>query len=150
MKLFENEKIITSSNDDILILTNIRLRYIDKQLGKSNVSSIFLNKISFIGLKYLSNIYLLLGSIVSFIIGIVTGINGDWEFIGIGFIVGVILIITYFLTKKCYIKIVSDGGAEINFHTESMKQEAVLNFIDDLEKAIKINRDNFSQTGVRM
>ncbi len=84
----------------------------------ANFTSIMLDKISSIELTYQSNIWLL-------IIGILT----------IPIIVGIILIILFFTTKRHVVSIIPDGGKPIVFETRGMKRDYLEDFINKVEDA---------------
>ena len=118
MKAIENESIILESTDRRIMLTSHRLRYHDRASKHTDFISIMLDKISSIELTYQRNLWLL-------IIGILT----------IPVLVGVVLLIFFFLTKKHIVSITPDGGKPIVFETNGMKREFLEDFIYQVEKA---------------
>lgn len=118
MDAIENEKLISESDNKQIRLTTHRLRYHDAPSRNSNVISIMLDKISSIELKYESNIWLL-------IIGIIT----------IPVIIGIILLIIYFVSKKHTVIITPDGGKPIIFEIKGMKRDYLEDFINKVEGA---------------
>ncbi len=119
MQGIDNEKVILESDNNQLRLTTHRLRYHEAASSKSDYTSIMLDKISSIELKYYkSSIWLL-------IIGILT----------IPIVVGIILIIIFFNSKKHVVSVTPDGGKPIIFETNGMKREFIEDFIDKVESA---------------
>lgn len=118
MESLENETLITESNNRQILLTTHRLRYHQSISKNSNFTSIMLDKISSIELTYHSNIWLL-------IIGILT----------LPFLIGIILIILFFTTKKHIVRITPDGGTSIVFETKGMKRDFLEDFINKVEDA---------------
>lgn len=120
--LLENEELITQSDNNELTLTTLRIRHQTSAFGKANVSSIMLEKISSVEIKYKSKLWFL-------IIGIITT----------PVIIGIILIILYYSSRKHCIVITSDAGTSINVETKWLKHDAILDFINKVEIA-KNNR----------
>lgn len=119
MQISDNEKLITESEDKRLKLTSHRLRHYKNTSSKSDFTTIMLDKISSIELTYYkSSIWLLL-------VGILT----------IPIVLGLILIIMYFFSKKHVVSITPDGGTPIMFETKGMKREFLEDFIDKIESA---------------
>ena len=119
MQGFDNEKVILESDNNQLRLTTHRLRYNETASSNSDFTSIMLDKISSIELTYYkSSIWLL-------IIGILT----------IPIIVGIILIIIFFTSKRHVVSVTPDGGKPIIFETKGMKREFLEGFIDKVEAA---------------
>jgi hypothetical protein len=115
----ENEKLLLESTNRQLRLTTHRLRYYETEKATSNFTTIMLDKISSIELAYYKmNIWVL-------IIGIVT----------IPVIVGIILIIIYYLSKRHVVCVTPDGGRPIIFETRGIKRDFLESFIDKVEAA---------------
>ncbi|KAB1064735.1 hypothetical protein [Salibacter halophilus] len=119
MEGLDNEKLITESNNKQIRLTTHRLRYHETPKRNSNFTSIMLDKISSIELTYYkSNVWLL-------IIGIIT----------IPVLIGIVLIIIYYKSKRHVVSITPDGGKPIIFETKGMKRNFLESFIDKVEAA---------------
>ena len=118
MEAIENEKLITESDNKQLRLTTHRLRYHESASKNSNFTSIMIDKISSIELTYQSNIWLLIIGVLTLII-----------------LVGVILIVLFFLTKKHVISIIPDGGKPIILEVKGMKRDFLEDFINKVEGA---------------
>lgn len=119
MEAIKNEELITESDNKQIRLTTHRLRYHETPKKNSNFTSIMLDKISSIELTYYkSSIWLL-------IIGILT----------IPIVVGIILIIMFFTSKRHVVSITPDGGKPIIFETKGMKRDFLDEFIDKIETA---------------
>lgn len=139
--LLNGEQVITQLDGNVITLTNLRLRYSDSKWGKAHIVSIPLEKISSIEVHYRSKTIFVILAILAITSGLIIGANGDKEFIGIGIGTGVVLIILYLFSRKHYLTISSDGGGKIHFHTRGMKQEKILDFINQLESAIRQRRE---------
>ena len=139
--LLDNESIITQSDENVITLTNLRLRYSDSQWGKSDTVSMLLEKISSIEIHYRSKTILVILAIFATVGGLIGGANGDDEFIALGIGAGIVLIILYLFSRKHYLTISSDGGGKIHFHTKGMKKEVLLDFINKIESAIRLRRE---------
>lgn len=119
MDMFQNEELIMESNNKQVYLTSHRVRCYESTKKNANFISIMLDRVSSVELTYYkSSIWLL-------IIGIVT----------IPIVVGVILIIMYFASKKHVISITPDGGKPIIIQTFGMKRERMTEFITKVEEA---------------
>jgi hypothetical protein len=141
MNLLKDELIITSTTDNIIILTNHRIRSNNSHSwGHSNTTSIMLEKVSSIQLTYKSYPILLLVAgllaLASLAIYIQQMANGEM-FVPLVFTI--ICVIAYFSTRKHVCVVASDGGARIIFETNNMKKEELLNFIDKIEQAKQDN-----------
>jgi hypothetical protein len=134
--LLNGEQIITQSDENTITLTNLRIRYLDKQFGKAHIISIMLQKISSIEVRYRSNILLLILAVIGFITALFGLANNKSELVFIGLIAGGILVASYFGTRKYALSVTSDGSTKIQFHTKGMKQESVLKFMNQVEQAI--------------
>lgn len=139
--LLDNEQIITQSDGNPVSLTNLRLRYNDTQWGKAHIISFLLEKVSSVEIHYRSKTFLLIIAILAIAGGLIAGANGDEEFIGIGLGAGLLFIILYFVSRRLYLTISSDSGDKIHFHIKGMKRDKVLNFINQLESAIRQRRE---------
>ncbi|MCB0284699.1 MAG: hypothetical protein KDF60_19105 [Calditrichaeota bacterium] len=127
MNSLENEKLILQSDNRQIMLTNFRLRYHKNTSRNSDFNSIMLDKISSVELTYESKLWML-------IIGIIT----------IPIVIGVIMIIVFFITKKHVVYITPDGGKPIVFETRGMKREFLEDFINKVEGAcIKLKYYDF-------
>jgi hypothetical protein len=117
MTSIENEKLLIESDNKQIRLTTHRLRYYETPTQNANFTSIMLDRISSIELNYYkSSIWLL-------IIGIIT----------IPIIIGIILIILFFTSKRHVVTITPDGGKPIIFQTKGMKRDFLEDFIDKVE-----------------
>lgn len=132
--LLEQEEILTTSADNLITLTNIRLRY---QSGNDHFISMMLEKICSIEINYKSKFWALLLGIILIILG--GGFAATQRYdqaIGfIGVIIGIILIIFYMVTRKHVVQITSGCGTKIIFFTKGMKRESLLDFINKIEAA---------------
>jgi lipopolysaccharide export LptBFGC system permease protein LptF len=131
MELFDNEKLITNSKDNQIVLTSKRIRQTEK--GK-DITSIMLEKISSVEVKYQSFFLILLAGILVIIAGILMLVTKEDTAI-FTIVGGAVLILFYFLTRKHTISISSDGGAKIVFVTQGMNNETVLEFVHQVELA---------------
>ncbi|GDX53477.1 hypothetical protein LBMAG27_25240 [Bacteroidota bacterium] len=137
--LLEGEEIISQSNDKQVTLTTYRVYYDSSQFGKAHTASIMLEKISSVEIHYSSWIlFLILGGLFA-IAGLACGANNQGPAMMLGLAIAAVLILFYFLTRKHVVTIASDGGAKINFRTKGIKREAIIDFMNQVDKA-KNNR----------
>lgn len=135
--VFENEELITQSEDQLICLTTKRIRYTSKSWGRSYLISIHLEKISSIEMRYKSWIIILLIGILLGVASLLlsTQVYGAQDIMVAGLGLSFLCILVYFITRKHVVTISSDGGATINFYTRGMKDEKLLEFINKVERA---------------
>jgi hypothetical protein len=136
ISLFKNEKVITTTDSNIIILTTHRVRHTSRgSWGNRHKTSIMLEKISSIQATYISYPMLLVaGALLAFggaMLNTRDGANGS----GLLFGAAAILLISYFVTRRQACIIASDGGAKIAFGTTNMDKELLSEFIDKVEGA---------------
>jgi hypothetical protein len=139
--LLDGEEIITQSDENIVTLTNFRIRYTDTQFNQAHIISIMLEKISSIEMHYASQIYYLLAGIIVSAFGIITTANHTNEYGVFAIIIGLILVGMYFSSRRYLLTISSDGGGKINFQAKGMKKETILDFVNKVEKAADKKRN---------
>jgi len=141
MNLFQGEQILTTTEDNIVVLTTHRIRSNNSYgWGQHSTTSIMLEKVSSIQLTYTSYPVLLLMAGILIIIAFVMKSQhvGENEMF-IPIMLAIVCLAIYFATRKHVCVIASDGGARISFATTNMKKEVLHNFIDKVEQA-KCNR----------
>lgn len=127
--LFKNEKVIISSNNDSLALTNLRVKYDERSGAKSKTTSITLDSVSSCGLTTQSQPLLMVVSVI-LLIGGAFAVFGKSD-MGIGMIVlGIVFAAIYVTTKSAVITIRSNGGESITVPAKGMDHESVLKFVD--------------------
>ena len=136
MTFLENEvKLDSLTQSDML--TNYRIML---ESGNSYKISIFLEKISSIMMHYKSKPLLLILGIIAFIAGIFVIQSDDWQGGGIFvLIVGIALIIAYFLTRKHVITISPDGGKDLDIEVKMVSHERIEEFITKIQEAKQNN-----------
>jgi hypothetical protein len=115
----EGETLLMESANRQIQLTTHRLRYHETASKNSNFTSLMLDNISSIELTYYQS------SIWWLIIGILT----------IPILVGIVLIILFFTSKRHVVFIRPNGGEPIIFETKGMKRDFLEGFIDKVEAA---------------
>lgn len=136
IKLIETEKIITTSSNGEITLTNHRLRKVVGSSGNGMLTSILLRNISSIYMiSKRKNIYLVLGILLLgtalFLIA-----ENETEIAFVAGAIGIVFIIFFILSKTHFISVASGGGAKIHLFTKGMKYSSILDFIDKIEAAI--------------
>ncbi len=131
MKYFEKEEPVLASENNRIVLTSRRIRQAE---NKTDFTSIMLEKISSIEVRYQSWILILLAGIICIVAGFILLRNGSVEAMAC-FGVGGICILVYIVTRKHIVSISSDGGAKIVFATRGMSKERVIEFVDKVEEA---------------
>jgi hypothetical protein len=137
MNLFENEQIITTTEGCGVILTTHRIRSTNSyQWGQRTTISIMLEKVSTIQLDYISYpIFLVMAGLCFVLALILNGQDNTKQLMPLALTVGAVFVIAYFTSRKHICVIASDGGSKIRFHTEKIKKDSLLEFLDKVEKA---------------
>lgn len=130
MTLLPGEKLIISSDNDILMLTSKRVRYDSTVFGSSQFISITLDSVASCGLITKSFPVLILLAFASLIGAVVGGGNSR----GILLLVAVVLGIAYFVTRRAVISIASNGGDTILAPAKGMGRGSITEFLDSIEK----------------
>ena len=137
MNLFKEEQIITTTSENIVVLTTHRVRSNNSYgWGQRSTTSIMLEKISSIQLTYNSYpILLILAALLGFASFIMYNKQMSNGEMFAPALFAIVCVIIYFSTRKHVCVIASDGGAKIAFETNNIKKEELLNFIDKVEQA---------------
>lgn len=130
------EELVTESENKLITLTNFRLRFNSSNRGSAYIVSFMLNKISSIEVHYKSLWLLLIIGIVVIAGGLLAGAQNQGDMMIAGLVIGLVLILIYFLSRKHVVTVSSMGGAKINFETKGMKRETLMNFINKIEGEI--------------
>lgn len=115
----DNEELLLESTNHQVKLTTHRLRYYETSRKNADFTSIMLDKISSVELMYYKP------SIWMLILGILT----------LPILVGIIILLIFFLSRKHVVSVTSDGGKSILFETQGMKRQFLEDFIDEVEAA---------------
>ncbi len=131
-KLLPGEKVLMSSDKDILILTNYRVRLNQAATGASNYISIALDCVASCGLVTKSKPLLLAIAAICGAIGI-TQNKDDFRY-GL-LVIAAVLVVIYFVTRSAVIAISSNGGDKITSPVKGMSRENILEFLEAVEEA---------------
>ncbi|RFP66401.1 hypothetical protein D0N36_03370 [Hymenobacter lapidiphilus] len=139
--LLNGESLITQSPNNVVMLTSHRIRYNAASSSYAHLVSMMLEKVSSCEVRYQSHPGLLiLGLLVAGLGSLGFAGNGDTQAMAMAAIViGLVLVLVYFSTRKHIVSIASDGGSRIGFETKGMKREAIVAFVNAIEKA-KVKR----------
>ncbi len=135
--LLTEERIVTSSDNDVLVLTTKRVRYDSVTWGRSNLISITLGSVASCGLVTRSFPFLLILAAIAVVAAFMLpllGLGLPGQALGILSVVVVGLIVAYFLTRKAVISVASNGGQTIMVPTKGMDREAIIGFIEAVER----------------
>ncbi len=131
-KLLPGEKVLMTSDKEVLTLTNYRVRFDQAATGASNYISICLDCVASCGLVTRSRPLLL---IIAAIIGII-GIAQNNNDLKVGSIIAAMILIgAYFITRKAVIAISSSGGEQIMAPVKGMSRDAIIEFLEMLDDA---------------
>jgi hypothetical protein len=139
--LLEGEDLISQSPNSVVILTTHRIRYNAATSSQAHLVSMMLEKVSSCEVRYHSQPALIvIGTVLALLGSVGFAGNGDTQMMGaLAVTLGIVLILVYISTRRHIVSIASDGGARIGFETKGMKREAVVSFINGIEKA-KVER----------
>jgi len=138
--LFEGESIITQTKDNMITLTNFRIRYSYSTFGKAHIMSMMLEKVSSIEVHYKSHLAFLISGVAALIFGLIESQNYNSDMFQMALGLGGILLLIYVLTRRHVLSIKSDGGASIDFQIKRIGRNQILDFIYKIEKAKHKNK----------
>ena len=137
MQPIQHETTIATCGDHVTLTTH-RLRYDCKIVGQRVVRSIMLDELVSCEMKHTSNLMFLVLAMISFLGAIYVFVghtDPDSEKHAIlAVIVGVILVLVFFLTRRQIISLAS-AGVTIRFEIPSGNPDEILAFIDNIEHA---------------
>jgi hypothetical protein len=128
--LIPGEEVVTSSDNDVLVLTTKRVRYDSVVWGRSNLISITLDSVASCGLITKSFPLLLIFAALA----VVAAFTQRGGAIGGLLFVAVVLIVAYFFTRKSVISVSSNGGQTIFVPTKGMPRDRIIGFIEAVER----------------
>jgi hypothetical protein len=130
MKLMLNESLVSTSDNDTLTLTNMRIRYVAEGDGVSilleNIQSVSLQLKSYPVLFFLG----VLGLIAAF-----TGFGGTENFVMLCITLGILLILAYYYTRRHYL-IIASSADKINVLIKGQRTSKVIEMVDRIEETI--------------
>lgn len=133
-QLMPGESILSYSDNGLLTLTTHRVRYLNHEWGRANFISIMLEKVSSVQVTYLSYPVLLGAGGFLILIGLLWGSQSVQA--GIILILGgAAAIIAYFAARTSVCVIAADSGAKIQFRTEGMSTETLIDMMDKIDRA---------------
>ncbi len=137
--LFENESVITEAENKKVVLTNKRIWKEDVSGGKAFYQSMMLRHISSIQCTIEDYVTLLIIGVL--LIGLAFLIpevkDNDVERTGM-IVCGAVFIVFYFVTRSKTI-VIASSSMKIKLSAGKIKKDRVLQFIDQVEKAIDEN-----------
>jgi hypothetical protein len=136
MNLLSNESVLVRSNDDKIILTNLRIHMTSRKWGKTYRITIFLEDISSIENVHKGNGFYLVLAIISFLLSIINIFNRDnIPSIYGGIILGGIFLSLWLSTRGHQVTFSSRGGSPLNFMVDQMDDQQIEDFIQKVEEA---------------
>lgn len=132
MTYLENEKELGSITNSVL-LTNLRLI---QEFGDTYKHSIFLENISSVQVRYKNNFILL-------VLGVLLLLGGGYAWVDtygdtlpiLITVLGAVLVILYFLTRKHLITVAPDGGRSIEILVKRLPASTIEKFITEIQRA---------------
>jgi len=136
MNLLSNESILVKSNDDMIILTNLRIHMTSRKWGRDHQITIFLEDISSIENSFKSNLSYLIFAVIAFFVGAINVGNRDLIFYTyMGLILGGIFLSLWLSNRGQQVTFCSKGGSSLSFFVGHMNSEQVEDFIHKVEEA---------------
>lgn len=136
MNLQPNETAILTSDNNKVVLTNLRISGDFKEWGYSHRIFIYLKDISSIQLIYRSAILLIVFAVVSGLFGLWASSQRYMEQQGsVGIIVGVVCFLLWWVTRRRVIAIYPDGGKPLLVSANMMKEQAINDFLEKVQLA---------------
>lgn len=131
MKLFPDENIIQESDKGSIVLTTHRIYQEEKKFGSHNTKSIMLEHITSCETKKINYYRYLILSLFGIIIALIG--NGD-DFIFLSFILFLLGLLLFYITKKSLINIASPTST-IVVNAKKLKRRNINDFVDMIENA---------------
>jgi hypothetical protein len=136
MHLLSNETVLVRSNDDKIILTDLRLHMTSRKYGRNYQVTMFLEDICSIHNVYRSNTYYLMLAIVSFFWGAASSTNREnIASIYGGLILGGIFLSLWLSTRGHQVTFYSKGGSTLSFFVDQMGDDQIEDFVHRVEEA---------------
>lgn len=137
IEMLPGERVVLSSDEDILVLTNLRVRFSERASGSEQVVSITLDSVASVGLASSSSPILLILAAIAAVAGFAAG----EQLLMVMLVAAAILVAAYFLTRKKVISIASSGGRQILAPATGLGMDACMKFINGVERE-KLTRQN--------
>ena len=136
MNLLSHERLLVSSNDNKIILTDQRIHMTDRIGGKPYQITIFLEDISSCEYFYRENFYYLISAIFLFFMAAVNigNLNGE-ALVYFGFILGGFFLTLWIRSRQRMVKISSKGGSALCFVVERMDAVHIEDFLHKVQEA---------------
>ena len=131
-KLLTEERVLMSSDKNILTLTNFRVRLNQTATGASKFITITLDCVASYGLVTKARPLLLIIAAICALIGITQNKDDVRYILLLG---AAILVVIYFVTRSAVIAISSNGGERIAAPVKGMSRENILEFLEAVEEA---------------
>jgi hypothetical protein len=136
MNLLSNESILVKSNDDTIILTNLRIHMTSRKWGRSYQTTIFLEDISSIENVFKSNLSYLIFAIIAFLAGAIYLSNREFiVYTYMAFILGGIFLTLWLSNRGQQVTFCSKGGSSLTFFVDRINSKQVEEFIQKVEEA---------------
>jgi hypothetical protein len=133
IELLPSEKVVMTSDNETLTLTNFRVRYNAQEFGSSSLVSMTLGAVASCGLITKSFPILLILAGFTLLAGFVID-DGNKEKLYIAIGVALALTFIYFITRRAVISITSSGSQAIVVPAKGMKRPDIVKFIDAVER----------------
>src|SRR5688500_7812181 len=132
--LIKEETIVSRSGDHTITLTDVRIT----QKNEDGFTSICLDKISCCKIQKRNNPLFIALVVALMLIGMIWAIGANPLTAETGFAIvgiGVVSFIIYFFTRLHLVSVISDSGQTIQFKTNGMGTDEVVEFINKIDTA---------------
>lgn len=140
--LFSDERKITASGGDQLVLTNYRVNYSFNNWGSSSYESIFLEDISLVKTQYKSRMLYLYLAGLAVLAGLFKKYNNPQSMYDSGsnddmvvfsFAIALILTILWFISRSRTIELYSHSGQSIELLVPQWNREEAMSFLETVQ-----------------
>jgi len=132
MKTFDDEKIITQSDDGTVTLTSHRINQEVKSFSKSTSKSIMLEHITSCETIHKQSWLLIIMAVIG-ILGAGYGVADNNEDLTIpAAVIGLVCLIAFWLTRRAFIKVASPSTV-MHINVKGMPRERITEFVDQIE-----------------
>lgn len=136
MKLLQNESLITRSANGAVSLTTHRLRHHLKLDGSDYLISMVLDQVASIEMSSKRRSIFWKIAVACFLIGLyLLGENAS-EIALFFAALGIVFLISYFFSRSYQLAFTSAGSTSLAFKIKGMKNQEVMDFIEQVEQAI--------------
>ncbi len=133
LPLFNDEQVVTQSNEGRVILTTHRICLENKEWGNSYNQNIMLEHVTSCENRYKSQVWLLILAGLCVVWGLLNASHRGGSEFGMTVLVGLVLAGVYWITRKNSV-IISSPSTKMYINVTGMGRDRVLDFINKVEQ----------------